>query len=910
LPVARVPPDSDDRSSGAPEVVTTDSRQRVEEIFEAAVDLPRAERASYIDRQRDDDPLVLAEVRALLAAHDRAGGLLERPLPPAPPPSSSHAIQMGERIGSYRIVGELGRGGMGVVYAAERDDGQFRRRVAIKVLRADADPSLESRVIAERQILASLDHPHIARLLDGGITDDGRPFLVMEQVDGLPIDVYADRMRLTLDERLRLFCTVAEAVQHAHRNLVVHRDLKPSNILVTSRGDVKLLDFGIAKLLNPALGPAGAPHTLGDKRALTPEYASPEQIRGEPLNTASDVYSLGVVLYRLLAGVHPYDLENQSMQSVVEVISRKTPRKPSEAVAQLEASERDCVANDRRTTPDRLGRRLRGDLDAIVLRALRKEAADRYGSPERLAQDLSRHVDGQPVEARKGVRGYRFRSFLRRHRYGLVAVATIIVSLVGGAGAALWQAQVASEQRDRAEDALAQTEEIAAFLMSLFTVADPTDIQLDEITARDLLRRGLVRVEGLSSQPLVQARLMGVIADVHMQLGQYEDAIDLHRRSLAGRMAELGPEDPEVASAMNALGVSLRNVAGYDESRSLHQEALRIQRAALTPGDTALATTLGHLAYIEFDLHRRAELQRRMLELRTRALGSDHADVVDVLSSLANTERGLGHYEEAETLQRQALESAQRDLAPSDPRATLPMLHLGDILYGDLGRPDEAEALFRRAISIQERELGEYDLILIHGLHSLGDLLGEQGRHQEAERMLRRAIDILSRALGPEHPRTVGSNLGLAHELVLQGRGAEAEPLYQQTIAVWEESRGSGHPSVATARAGYALALEAMGRLDEAEAEARTALAIRRGALGERSIMAGLTLTSVGDILRRQGRVEEARNTYLEGHTILLEHLEPDHPQVRDIEVRLEALDLDPVQGPTTSGRSVQTAGG
>ncbi|MEJ2502843.1 MAG: tetratricopeptide repeat protein, partial [Gemmatimonadota bacterium] len=635
----------------------------------------------------------------------------------------------------------------------------------------------------------------------------------------------------------------------------------------------------------------------------------PEQIRGEPLSTATDVYSLGVVLYRLLAGVHPYDLTVQSMQSIVEVISRKQPRKPSEAVTRSDAADRATIARDRRTTPDRLARRLRGDLDAIVLRSLRKEPGDRYGSPERFAQDVVRHLEGRPVEARKGARGYRLRSFTRRHRSGLAAVATVVVSLLGGAGSAIWQARVAAEQRDRAEEALDHTEEIAAFLMSLFTVADPTDIQLDEITARDLLRRGLARVEGLGGQPLVQARLLGVIGDVHLQLGQYDDAVELHRRSLAGRVAELGPETPEVAAGMNALGVTLRNVAGYDEARALHREALRIQRATLAPGDTALATTLGHLAYIEFDLVRRAALQREMLALRTRALGPDHPEVVDVMLALANTERGLGHYEDAVALLRQALDAAQRDLGPDDPLATIPMLHLGDVLLEDLGRADDAEALYRRALAVQERELGPNDLLLIHGLHSLGSLLGRQGRHPEAERTLRRAIDILSRTLGPEHPRTVGSNLGLAHELVLQDRAEEAEALYRQAIDVWEDTRGPGHPSVATARAGYALALIAMGRLDEAETQARTALDIRRTALGERSIMAGLTLTQVGDIQRQQGRLEAARETYAEGRTILLEHLDPDHPQVRDLEVRLRALQLDTVDGPTSSGRTGLSAG-
>lgn len=875
-----------------------DRRQRVEEIFEAALGLPVEERSAFVADASPDETLE-RQVTELLMAHERAEGVLERPAAPPVP-----SLPPGFRVGPYRIMGELGRGGMGVVYAAERDDGQFRRRVAIKVLRADADPALEARVVAERQILASLDHPNIARLLDGGVTGDGRPFLVMEHVDGLPIDVYADRMRLTLEERVRLFITVAEAVQYAHRNLVVHRDLKPSNILVTSRGDVKLLDFGIAKLLNPALAAGPTPLTLGEPRALTPEYASPEQIRGAPLSTATDVYSLGVVLYRLLAGRHPYTFDAQSMESIVEVVSRQAPARPSNALGTgWEPGELRQAAEDRRTTPERWVRRLQGDLDAIVLHALRKDPGDRYGSPQLLAHDLARHLEGLPVDARKGARGYRLRSFLRRHRYTLAAAAVVALSLLGGAGAALWQARVAERERERAEEALRESEEVADFLMSLFTVSDPADIRLEQVTAADLLRRGVLQVEALSAEPLVQARMLSVIADVHQQLGQYDQAIDLYRRALAVRMAELGAENVNVAAAMNDLGVALRNVAGgFDESRSLHQEALRIQRAVLPPGDPAIATTLSHLAYIEFDLARRAELQQEILEIRAAALGPDDRQTIDALMSLANTERGLGHYEAAEDLLRRALAAGRRSLGEEDAEAVIPMMHLGDVLFEHLGRADEAERLYREALAIQEAERGPSDLLLIHGLHSLGSLLGRQGRHDEAEATLRRAIDILTRALGPEHPRTVGSYLNLAAELSRQRRYAQADSIFRFVEEVWERTRGPRHPSVAVALTSHARTLEQMGRLDQAEADVTTALEIRAESLGERSIMVGLTLLQLGDIARRKGEMDRARRTYQDGRNVLLEHLAPDHPQVRDFDLRLEALDLAATRGPTTGG--------
>lgn len=877
--------------------VRPEAREHVEQLFEAALALPTGERPAFVSDAAGDNIRLAREVMALLRAHERADGLLER-TPPRPPPPRSP----GDRIGAYRIIGELGRGGMGVVYAAERDDGTFQRRVAIKVLRGDADPALEVRVVAERQILASLDHPSIARLFDGGITPDGRPFLVMEHVDGLPIDVYADRMRLSIDERLELFITVTEAVQHAHRNLVVHRDLKPSNILVTARSDVKLLDFGIAKLLNPALAPAGVPMTLDEHRALTPEYASPEQVSGAPLSTATDVYSLGVVLYRLLSGRPPYRFGKDSMATIVEVISRNEPSRPSEAIRGADPGEALEAAEARGTTPERLARRLEGDLDAIVLRALRKEPSQRYGSAELLAHDLRRHLEGEPVEARRGARGYRVRTFVRRHRVGIGAAAAMLVSLLAGAGAALWQARVASHERDRAAEALRQSEEVTGFLMSLFTVSDPTDTRLDEVTAGDLLRRGLLRVERLGSQPLIQGRMLEVVADVHLQLGQYEQAVELHRRALAILAGELGPEDPEVARAMNGLGVALRNVAGYEEARSLHREALRIQRARLSPNDTSTATTLGHLAYIEADLARRAALQEEMVGIRLASQDRDAVQIVGDLMALANTERGLGHYDDAVALLRRAREIGRTELGADDPRAATPLLHIGDIFRAHLGRSEEAEQLYREALAIQEAALGPYDLILIHGLHSLGDLLGIQGRHREAEATLQRAIEILSRALGTEHPRTVGSRLNLAAELSRQGRNREAEELYRSVIDTWERTRGPGHPSVAVARAALARVLAQMDRLGDAEREVRTALEIWNTAHGPRSLMTGLNLTQLGDVLRQRERTDRARSVYEEARMILLEHLDPDHPQVRDVDRRLVELELAEIEGPSTQG--------
>ncbi|HSR42665.1 MAG TPA: serine/threonine-protein kinase, partial [Longimicrobiales bacterium] len=494
-------------------------RTTVEEIFDAALELPEASRDAFLDEACRGDDELRDEVEDLLAAHRRAEGILDR----GPGRVAADLLDLaggtgpdlpGDRtVGPYRVVDELGRGGMGVVYLAERSDGHFRRRVALKVIPGRETPGLRARMVAERQILASLDHPNIAGLLDGGVTDDGRPFLVMEYVAGLPVDVYCDRMRLSVRERLELFVTIARAVEHAHRNLVVHRDLKPSNILVNSDGEVKLLDFGIAKLLNPALVGVEAPVTLHDTRLLTPQFASPEQLRGEVLTTASDVYSLGLILYRLLTGVPPFPVADPSITAILSAVLAGDPERPSvqalrdREIVHGDGSKRELSAEsratERHTVPRRLARTLKGDLDAIALKALRPEPARRYGSAEALAQDLERFLAGEPVQARKGSRIYRLGKLVRRHRAVAGAGVTAVVTLAVGGGVAAWQAGVARQERDEAQLARVQAEEVSDFLMELFRIGDPLSGDGGAVTARDLVGRGLQRADALAGQPEV-----------------------------------------------------------------------------------------------------------------------------------------------------------------------------------------------------------------------------------------------------------------------------------------------------------------------------------------------------------------------------------------------------------------------
>ena len=440
-----------------PQPVDPDQPRTVDDLFDGAVELPADQRAAWLDANCTDRA-VRSEVEELLRAYEETHEVLDRKAFDLARPLLEKRHR--EQIGPYRLLREIGRGGMGVVWLAERVDGQYRQRVAVKFLRSSPDTDeLHRRFVAERQILASLNHPNIAQLLDGGRTDDHLPFLVMEFVDGVPITTYCDRQHLTVEERLLLFRDVCSAVHHAHQNLVIHRDIKPSNILVTADRRVKLLDFGIAKLVNPLLGPADQPMTRTEWRVMTPEYASPEQVRGDSLTTASDVYALGVLLYELLCGRRPHRITSGSPRELEEAIVRRDPALPSVALTRAAAVAEDgttteppsdAIAAERRLSPDRLRRRLAGDLDAIVMMALRKESTKRYSSADVLWEDIQRHLEGLPVLAHRGSRWYRARKFLSRHRVEAVAAAIVAVSLVGGATIALRQAAVGRGEGDRA----------------------------------------------------------------------------------------------------------------------------------------------------------------------------------------------------------------------------------------------------------------------------------------------------------------------------------------------------------------------------------------------------------------------------------------------------------------------------
>jgi len=712
-----------------------DSRRwrRVRDVFAAVEDLAPEERAARLADLCGADADLRAEVQSLLdaAARDalRPGGAVGEVAPDVAPDVAPRVDSAaGSRLGAYRLRESIGRGGMGQVFLAERADGQFEQLVAIKFLApafGDASSAeAAARFRAEREILGRLEHPHIARLLDGGVTAHGVHYLVLEYVRGAPVTEYCDRARLPVAARLHLFEAICHAVHHAHRYLVVHRDLKPSNILVDERGAPKLLDFGIAKLIEPG---AGAAATRTSTRLMTPAFASPEQVLGELVTTATDVYALGLLLYELLTGARAQPVEDLSPAEMERhVCAADPPRASSAVLAGAGAAER--AARRGGLSPQRLGRLLQGDLDTILGKAMQKDPRRRYASALELADDLERQRAGLPVRARPDTLTYRVGRFVRRHRLPVAAVGLAAVALI--AFAAAMSAQAARTARE-AEAKSRVTE----FLIGLFKVSDPAEGRGRTITARELLDAGAARVEaGLRDEPETQAVLRMAIGGAYFNLGLYAEAERQLTQALETRLRQLGPEHPDTLRSRSDLANAYLRQGGLAEAEALYRETLEIQQ---------------------------------------RVLGPEHPDTLRVIGNLAAAIGTQRRHAEAEVLYRQTLEIQRRVLGAEHPLTLLAQMNLANQLKS-LGRDGEAEGLYRDTLEIQRRVLGAEHPMTLLTMSNLGNMIGVQGRHAEAERLHRETLDVRRRVLGSTHPDTLVSSYNLACWAALQGKHAEA----------------------------------------------------------------------------------------------------------------------------------------
>jgi eukaryotic-like serine/threonine-protein kinase len=872
----------------------------VELLLDEVLELGADERARFLERLGARAPELRAELDRWLRGTERENGFLDQPGAEYVAPLVSARDEVlaaeGTRIGPYRVVGVAGHGGMGTVYLAERDE-PYHQRVALKLVRGAValDDHMVRRLVEERRILASLEHPHIARLVDGGLTDDGLPWFAMEYVEGEAIDQYCGQHNLQLQARLQLFLTVCDAVQFAHRNLVVHRDLKPSNILVTGTGEVKLLDFGIAKLL--AEGRSDATLTQTGLRVLTPEYASPEQIRGHPIAVTSDVYSLGILLYELLTGQRPYHLSARSPLEIERAISQP-PMRPSAAVADL-----------------RLARQLRGDLDMILLTALRTEPERRYSSVERFATDIRRFLSGLPVTARRDTRRYRAAKFIRRHRIGLAAAVAVGLSLIFGLVGTASQARVA-------QDAAAKEREVRNFLVGLFQVSDPTQSRGREISARELLDRGSRRADSaLAQSPELRSELLHVLGTIYSELGLLgradtllEQAVRLtrsvqgdHNLELAARLTDWGSvltqrarfaaadsmlgaalairreisgaEDSSVAATLRALGDVEAELAKNDSAETLYREALAIDHKLFGDLHPVLASDLdglGTALYQAGKLPAADSAHRAGLTIRRRLLDPDHPALLVSLNNVATLSSELGNFREAEQLQREVLDKRRHLYPQGHPDVAHTLRELAGILNSP-ERPDrkpkEAESLFVEALAMDRAFLGSDHPETILTLNNLAPLRYWNGDLVGAEADLREVVANWQRTLGKEHQNTVTAMSTLGTVLRDEGKYAEAEPLIRQALALRRRLFGDTHEDVAQGLGQLGRLLQLRGDYTEAERSFREALSIDRKLLPAGHLLIAWRLYGLGEVLTARRRAREAEPLLREALTIRLDKL-------------------------------------
>ncbi|MEO7794386.1 MAG: protein kinase [Thermoanaerobaculia bacterium] len=780
--------------------------------FEELAELEPGPRALALAALAGRDPDLAAAVTELLAADASAGeeflaggaaGLdpeaVGEALAAAEPRGAGAGT--GDRVGPYRLRALLGRGGMGEVWEAERADGQFDQVVALKLLKLGMDSEeVLRRFLRERQILARLEHPNIARLLDGGLAPDGRPYLVLERVDGEPIVEWCRSRQSDLAARLRLVIAVADAVDLAHRNLVVHRDLKPSNLLVDASGTVKLLDFGIAKILTGEGAPGDS--TRLEDRALTPAYAAPEQILGRPATTSTDVFSLGVVLYELLTGRLPHARATTSHLGLVQEVERETLTRPSRVVAE--------AGNPR------AARLLAGDLDTIVVKALAPEPDRRYGSISAFADDLRRYLDGRPVRARPDSNLYRAQKFVTRHRLAVVAAALVVAALFAGLSLALWQARRAERAATTALAQAARAEQVRAFLVSIFEAADPARARGEKVEVRTLLDEGARRIDSeLARQKDLHSELLELLAGLYRKLGELEPAKGLAERSLAERVALYGEESAVTARSEWTLGWVLSNQGDFALARARLEHAIAVLDREEGPQSLAAADAREPLMELLFG----AEGPRGALPVVERRLATYRSvlgerDVRTMLSvgDLGVVLNELGRVAEAEQAYRESAATLDAILPPDDPRAAYPHNNLAGLLR-EAGKLGEAEVEARRALAIRRKSLGERHPDYASTLGQLGRILSDGDRLDEGEVIVREGLAITETVdrFGAAQFRAL-----LANILLKQGKSAEALTLFDECVVEHRTLLPPDHILTFSVEINRARALARLGRSAEA----------------------------------------------------------------------------------------------
>ncbi len=765
--------------------------QALAPYLDEALEMDEEQRATWLSSLSVENPTLSAQLAPLLQEYSllaKAGFMDASPTPA----SIAESGMAGQVIGSYTLISLIGQGGMGSVWLAERSDGRFERRVAVKFLhQALVSGANEERFKREGSILGRLTHPHIAELVDAGVSASGFPYIVLEYVEGDHINRYCDLQKLRIEERIRLFLDITSAVAHAHANLIVHRDLKPSNVLVSKGGQVKLLDFGIAKLIeiegsDNALTALTAP----GGQVLTPEFAAPEQITGAPVTTATDVYALGVLLYLLLTGQHPAGSSLQSPAQLVKAIVDTEPRRLSEIVTAVNADLKTVTENaaQRTTTPDKLQRLLRGDLDTIVGKALKKDPLERYASVTEFADDLRRYLHHEPITALPDTFTYRTRKFVRRNRAVVALTSLAVLAVTGGLVATLLQARSIRRERDLALQERNHALRVTEFVTDIFKLSDPGQARGKSATVREVLDKSAEQIDkNLSHDPVTRAQMMYVMGEVYDNLGVFPRAESLTNEALNIQTKLLGPDDAETLTSKSLLGVILVEEGHYAEAEKLQQECLTTRARVLGPEHIDTVRSMRRLAGV-FDWEGRSEeardLFRRALAIQRRTLGPENPETLMTANALVAfivATKDETEYMEAETVQRNALESERRVLGLEHPDTLNAMLNLAEILRLRQ-RYTDAEKVSRETLTIKRRVLGAEHSDTLMQAGQLASILADEGHYQESEQLYRDTRSLQQRVYGQHSRDVAATTYNLACLAALQEHRREALKLLNEAL--------------------------------------------------------------------------------------------------------------------------------
>ncbi|MET0660416.1 MAG: serine/threonine-protein kinase [Steroidobacteraceae bacterium] len=857
---------------------------RLQDLFSRALELPPEQRTDFITCECPDEPELAAEVIGLLACDDGSGSgtspltnAMKRVIDDA-----SHERRLaliGRMVAAYRITGLIGYGGVGTVYLGERADERYSAKVAIKVVDSAAlHPDLGLRFRAERQILANLDHPNIARLIDAGETEDAHPYLVMEYVEGRTVDVYCDQQQLSIDERLHLFMRLCAAVHYAHQHLVIHRDLKPANVVVSADGLPKLLDFGIAKLLaTDDTAPAGVALTRVNDRLLTPRYASPEQILGLPVTTATDVYSLGTLLYELLTGMHPFShFPSPSNLELERLISRSDPQSPSVAVQTIiETSAGGShqnlarLAAARQLGAQRLAHRLTGDLDAICMQALRKEPQHRYASAEQLANDIRRHLAHRPVIARQRTWLYRSECFVRRHVLGVAAAVVSLAILLAFAVATSVQAERIAIERDRAAQEQSRAEAISTFMLDVFGTTDRGTAHEKEVTARELLDEAARRIDrDLAQQPEVQVRLLEAMGLSYRRQGYYAPAVVYLDRALQLRRRLPGTDDVVLAGTLLELAIARRETGELDSARTDLLVAADLLKTANQRAHALRARVLAALGRVELERSEQRSAENYLAEsVRLMRAGNPPVfELVDVLRDLGAAQWWDGDSVAGEKTLREAVAVSRAHLSPLHPSRIAAEFELGEFLSRRRSDADaESIAILTSVLQARRTLYGSTHSEIAHTLSALAEIHSRRGQGRQAEQLMREVLAIQLQELGPDHYLVGYEHTSLGVVLLARGKNAEAEREMRTSLSIYARSLPADHQYVATTEHVLGEALIAQGRYAEAE---RVLIGAR-----DRWVRANAahwriarTESALGEAAYRQHRLAEGERLLLTGY--------------------------------------------